>query len=149
MNDDLPRSRREAKALGVRRFYCGPCEVGHDAPRYASSGECVTCSDLRARPMAAFQRRLQRVVVAHLGVPVETLMRLPEEELSAVLAEHRLIGTETFRGDPCPYHDGAFRYRSNRQCVECKRAMNGRRHYVPKKARLTATAPDSDPIPAQ
>lgn len=44
---DLPRSRKEAKALGVERYYTGaPCKYEHRDARYVSGG-CCTCRDNR------------------------------------------------------------------------------------------------------
>lgn len=41
----LPKSRKEARALGATHFLTGkPCEHGHIDRRYTSSGGCVACS---------------------------------------------------------------------------------------------------------
>ncbi|WP_221953106.1 HNH endonuclease [Rhizobium laguerreae] len=48
-NEQLPRSRAEAKAAGVNRYFTGePCKHGHIAPRYVTAG-CCECTILRAQ----------------------------------------------------------------------------------------------------
>lgn len=43
-------SRKEAKALGFKRYFTGKaCKHGHVAEHFASSGGCVECSVVRAR----------------------------------------------------------------------------------------------------
>jgi hypothetical protein len=38
------RKKREAKALGLDRYYTGKlCKHGHDDERYMSTGECISC----------------------------------------------------------------------------------------------------------
>jgi hypothetical protein len=38
------RSREEAHAAGLKRFYTGkPCHKGHDCERYTSTGGCCDC----------------------------------------------------------------------------------------------------------
>lgn len=45
MHEDLPRSRKEARELGVQHYFTGhPCGRDHVSPRYASNGVCVACS---------------------------------------------------------------------------------------------------------
>lgn len=45
----LPRTRKEARALGLSRFFNGkPCVHGHIAERYASGSECTVCCKKRA-----------------------------------------------------------------------------------------------------
>lgn len=44
--DEYPRTRKEAKELGVMFFYTGqPCKWGHIAPRYVSSNGCCVCRE--------------------------------------------------------------------------------------------------------
>lgn len=44
VGDGLPRTRAEAKALGVTRYFTGkPCLRGHVAERYALDGHCHEC----------------------------------------------------------------------------------------------------------
>jgi hypothetical protein len=46
----LPRTRAEARALGVTRYQpAGPCPNGHAAPRHTASGSCVECVKMRQR----------------------------------------------------------------------------------------------------
>lgn len=44
MTDGLPKTRAEARAAGVARYYTGiECKWGHIGPRYALNGHCVAC----------------------------------------------------------------------------------------------------------
>ena len=44
--EDLPKTRAEAKATGVKHYYTGePCKHGHIAPR-KTKGNCVICLQL-------------------------------------------------------------------------------------------------------
>ncbi|WP_164848433.1 hypothetical protein [Sinorhizobium meliloti] len=44
-NDNLPRSRKDAIAVGVTRYFTGkPCKHGHVAARAVSNSGCVVCS---------------------------------------------------------------------------------------------------------
>jgi hypothetical protein len=48
--DTLPRSQKEALALGSKLYYTGkPCKRGHIAPRYASAAKCVDCATEESR----------------------------------------------------------------------------------------------------
>lgn len=41
----LPRSVREAKALGAKRYYTGvPCKRGHLEARFTSTRKCYACA---------------------------------------------------------------------------------------------------------
>lgn len=43
-NDNLPSTRDQAKAAGVRHFFTGvACKRGHLARRYTSTGQCAEC----------------------------------------------------------------------------------------------------------
>ena len=45
---DLPKSRKEAVALGVPRYFTGkPCKRGHIAERRLSNGACFVCERAR------------------------------------------------------------------------------------------------------
>lgn len=49
--DTLPRSRKDAKAIGAPRYFLDKtCPHGHNDARYASNGKCVVCmrADVRA-----------------------------------------------------------------------------------------------------
>ena len=47
-DNELPRTRAEAKALGSKRYFTGkPCKHGHLAERFTSSRGCVVCSYAR------------------------------------------------------------------------------------------------------
>jgi len=44
--DTLPRTRKEAQALGSKFFFTGkPCQNGHIAERYTSCNRCLSCSN--------------------------------------------------------------------------------------------------------
>lgn len=50
VGEGLPRTRKEAKALGVMRYFTGaPCPHGHMAERYTSVGSCIECLRQRSR----------------------------------------------------------------------------------------------------
>lgn len=43
-NSTLPRTRKEAKALGIPRYFLDkPCPHGHNDARYTANGKCVVC----------------------------------------------------------------------------------------------------------
>lgn len=59
VGEGLPRTRAEAKALGVTRYFTGkPCPHGHAAERTASDGYCCECHRQRnAAPERTEQMR--------------------------------------------------------------------------------------------
>lgn len=78
--------RREAQALGKKRFYTGePCARGHDVERFVSNGGCVDCVNLKTAPNA--KQRLAR----NQGWPPRAIVfavnfaPLPEEIAAAFL----------------------------------------------------------------
>lgn len=47
-DNELPRTRAEAKAKGLKRYHTGqPCKYGHVADRLVSNHSCVECQRLR------------------------------------------------------------------------------------------------------
>lgn len=56
MDDDIPKSMKDARAQGVRRYFTGrPCKHGHVSTRVLPSGNCEEClriyhDELRQRP---------------------------------------------------------------------------------------------------
>lgn len=55
-----PRTRAEALALGVKRYFTGlPCKRGHVASRQVSSSDCYECSRLREASPERKERRRQ------------------------------------------------------------------------------------------
>lgn len=47
---ELPKSRAEARSLGVKRYYSGkPCPKGHLTYRYVAGGGCAECQAVRAK----------------------------------------------------------------------------------------------------
>ena len=60
VGEGLPRTRAEAKALGVTRYFTGrPCRHGHVAAKSASSGTCAECDRLRHTIPERKERRRQ------------------------------------------------------------------------------------------
>lgn len=46
---ELPKSRQEAKELGVTKYFCGTlCKHGHISPRWTYSGYCCECDRVKA-----------------------------------------------------------------------------------------------------
>jgi hypothetical protein len=55
----IPRTRKEAHAAGLKRFYTGkPCHNGHDCERYVSSGGCLDCVTYKTAPKMVRARNL-------------------------------------------------------------------------------------------
>lgn len=51
--DNMPASRDEAIDAGEVFYYTGlPCKRGHLSPRYTSSGQCVVCTNEKAKARA-------------------------------------------------------------------------------------------------
>lgn len=49
-SDSAVRVRKEASALGLKRYFSGkPCPSGHLADRYTAGGQCVECNSARAK----------------------------------------------------------------------------------------------------
>lgn len=52
----LPKTRRQAKAIGAKHFFTGaPCEHGHIDRRYTSSGGCMACA--RAADLKRYSKK--------------------------------------------------------------------------------------------
>lgn len=48
-NNELPRTRAEAKAVGSKRYFTGKtCKNGHVEPRYTCDGACMGCSRVKS-----------------------------------------------------------------------------------------------------
>lgn len=56
--ESLPTSRAEAKAIGAKHFYAGPCRKGHDSYRFTSNGRCAEC--LRLGCQTYYERHKDR-----------------------------------------------------------------------------------------
>jgi hypothetical protein len=62
----LPITAKEAKELGVPRFFTGrPCKRGHVAERYTNSGHCIACDNERVRPVGQRQKITKKYYEAH------------------------------------------------------------------------------------
>jgi hypothetical protein len=56
--EDYPKTRPEAKAQGLTRFYTGkPCHKGHDVLRLVHGGGCVECRRIYQRERGRKQRQ--------------------------------------------------------------------------------------------
>lgn len=50
----VPSTAREAKALGLKRFFTGrPCRHGHVAERFVAAYKCVECQDIASKKWIA------------------------------------------------------------------------------------------------
>ncbi len=60
MRNTITEQRREARKLNLEKFYTGePCNHGHVAMRYASSGGCVDCLSVYNRKWQKTRRFLR------------------------------------------------------------------------------------------
>lgn len=41
--EEVPKTRKEAQAIGSRWYFPNTCKVGHQAPRYTNNGACSEC----------------------------------------------------------------------------------------------------------
>lgn len=58
VGEGLPRTQKEAKAMGVTRYFTGkPCRFGHVAVRVTASGACHECERERLRRYYATPER--------------------------------------------------------------------------------------------
>lgn len=68
-NDCLPRSRAEARTLGVDAFMTGkPCKNGHVDERYTRNGSCKSC--IFGHSKEARRIPSDAVWVPHYGIPI-------------------------------------------------------------------------------
>lgn len=59
--NDLPKSRSEAKSLGLKHYFTGnACPNGHTSPRYTSTSNCVAClADHNSKRLDYYRERYQ------------------------------------------------------------------------------------------
>lgn len=86
MFDDLPKSRKEAKKLGVRKYFTGkPCPRGHNVPRYINGG-CVTCvKDIFTSPeyrkkYYTREARYKHYVQSFFKIPFSTVEQIYKDQ---------------------------------------------------------------------
>ena len=64
MNHDLPKSKKEAKALGIRQYFTGiPCKNGHIDKRYTNTGICYSCKNKNMSN--DYLRNKERIVISN------------------------------------------------------------------------------------
>jgi hypothetical protein len=88
----LPETRKDALAIGAR-FYqrSKACHNGHNAPRYTTSGRCLSCmraayaSKIPPNAGLTVRRDLPRLVAEFVEVPVSELLAMRSESVSALL----------------------------------------------------------------
>lgn len=90
--------RKEAKALGLKRYFTGkPCKWGHISERSTSDGQCFGCQERERRLKGEQPRNLSRSQAASLG------------------------WERYFNGKPCPKGHVCERQTTNGCCIECHR----------------------------
>lgn len=110
-------SRKEAKALGLVRYFTGKvCPSGHLADRYTSTSNCVECliaagkknKDAYAAVARARHAAKRAAILASRPPPTPSARQLAAA-----------AGAVVFQGKPCAAgHDGT-RYVCNGQCTAC------------------------------
>lgn len=109
-------SRDAAKQCGKLLYYTGkPCEHGHYAERFVSSGACVLCNKIRG---ARYYERVTKPILA--GEQPLTPKRDRSEPSPRKIAIMR--GYYTYNtGLACKYGHVSARKTSSGECVECYR----------------------------
>ncbi|HEX7011262.1 MAG TPA: hypothetical protein VF161_00865 [Steroidobacteraceae bacterium] len=96
-------SRREAKALGLPRYYTGrPCLRGHIAERFAGNKTCVECD--RQSPSRAKYREKRRTIVQELRAEITKWRDYAErllDENEALLDENAALKKVLKEAQPC------------------------------------------------
>jgi hypothetical protein len=78
-DDELPRTRAEAKAAGSKTYFTGkPCKRGHVAPRRVSVKVCVECE--RATTRAYYEENRERVAEHHRAYRTANQERIAEKK---------------------------------------------------------------------
>lgn len=102
-------SRREAAALGYKRFFTGkPCKYGHTSERYTSSGNCVDCVNIKIQQPP-------------LPAPVEKYKFADGREVFLISREeaHRRDWPVFFTGQPCDVGHMSERNVKSGRCLAC------------------------------
>ena len=121
----LPKSREDAKARGLDRYFTGsPCKHGHIAPRYVSTTNCVVCQTERARRNGAWRARpLRETYLEKVRTVVERRggVLLSTEYVSAkVKLNVRCGDRHEFAASPDSLARGTW-------CPKCKRQKHSER----------------------
>lgn len=97
-------TRKEAKALGLPKYYTGvPCSRGHDKPRRTKDGKCPACRNMRKARAA---KRKPRYIVRQAA-------KAAREKAAA-------NGDLHFTGLPCGRCGGTSRYTKGGGCAACR-----------------------------
>jgi hypothetical protein len=121
----LPKSRAEAKARGLDRYFTGsPCKHGHIAPRYVSTTNCVPCQGEHARRLGGWQARPSSETY------LEKVRKIVEQR-GGVLPATKYVSANTKLKVRCDDHhefeispDNLAR---GKWCGECKRQKHAKR----------------------
>jgi hypothetical protein len=123
---NLPRSRAEARNLGLDRFFTGvPCDHGHVAARYVSTTNCVPCQVEHGRRNGGWKARPSR----------EDFLRLARERVEAnggVLLSTDYASAKSKLKVQCKrghvFEISADNLRGGKWCRECKGINESERH---------------------
>jgi hypothetical protein len=122
-------TRKEAKALGLNRFFTGKmCKQKHTSPRRVSNGRCVACEQTPEHKQARADAQARKK---------------PRRRGSrAVREKARQSGQKIyFTGLPCRHGHTAGRYVCDTSCVECASlAAKRRRSDKPEESRAVRRA---------
>lgn len=86
-DNDIPRSREDARKMGVNRYFTGePCAHGHVAERDTKGGVCQECNRERARKWSASypDKKRERDFKRYWSIPEER-----RESARKYASEHR------------------------------------------------------------
>ena len=121
----LPKSRKEARALGVDRFFTGiPCKHGHLAPRYVSTPVCVVCQVEHARRLGGWGARPSGAAY------LDQLRTLIEERGGVLLSDEYGSAKTKIRARCADGHEFSVtpdNLKRGRWCRECKRQNQSKR----------------------
>jgi hypothetical protein len=123
--NNLPRSREDARRLGLRHFFTGrPCKYGHIAPRYVSTTQCVICQLEYTRKNSGHQARPSKS--AYL-----TRARTTIEAWGGVLLSSEYVSAKTKLEVYCPRgHEFLITpddLKRGKRCPKCNRENQSKR----------------------
>lgn len=121
----LPKSREEARARGLDRFFTGsPCKHGHVAPRYVSTTNCVACQVEHARRNGGWQARPSSAVYLD-----EAQKRINQRGGVLLSPEYKSAKTnlKVRCGRNHEFDITADNLKHGRWCPECKRQNQSKR----------------------
>jgi 5-methylcytosine-specific restriction endonuclease McrA len=162
MEEDLPKSRKEAMAAKARYYMGSPCKHSHHGKRYVRTGACVECRVVRTRSrqtadsqrrQESFRRRQEAIASGsphYMGSPckrghdgkryinnhtcVECVAEINRSKADARRTES--LGSVYYISDPCKHGHAGKRFVSNDKCVECQNERS-RRWRVTKSGRAS------------